>query len=263
MAHRMAKRAVTWLQPRLPGSTKRVAARAGKLAGYDYSYPSLPASLRTFASWGYRPRFVVDVGAYVGEWTTAFRTFFPDCRVLMVEPQEAKFDALQKVCEVNPGVRLASALLNDVEGLVDFYEMEQGSSMMAEMTAFPRKALRKPAVRLDDLLAAHSDRGAPDFLKLDVQGAELKVLRGATTALAAAEFVLLETAFKPYNEGAPLVGEVIQFMADHAYSPIDIWGEHRGPSGGLYQVDLLFINDASASVENWRALNLAHLRHRA
>lgn len=255
MAHRVVKQAATWLQPRLTGRIKRTAARAGKLAGYDYSYPSLPASLRTLASWGYRPRFVVDIGAYVGEWTTTFRTFFPDCPALMVEPQEAKWDGLHRVCEANPGVRLAPILLSDVESIVDFYEMEQGSSMMAELTAWPRKVLRKRAVRLDDLLAEHSDLGAPDFLKLDVQGAELTVLRGATKTLAAAEFVLLETAFKPYNEGAPLVGEVIQFMADRAYSPVDVWGEHRGASGGLVQIDLLFMNNASAFVEKWRALN--------
>jgi len=254
MAQRRAKQAVKWLQPRLSGRTKRIAARAGKLAGYDHSYPGLPASLRTLASWGYQPAFVVDIGAYVGEWTTTFRTFFPDCPALMVEPQEAKWAGLHKVCETNPGVRLAPTLLSDVEGVVDFYEMEQGSSMMAELTAFPRMVLRKPAVRLDDLLAEHSDLGAPDFLKLDVQGAELAVLRGGPKALAAAEFVLLETAFKPYNNGAPLIGEVIQFMADNAYLPIDICEEHRGDSGELFQIDLLFMKNTSAFVESWRAL---------
>lgn len=255
MANPRVKRTVRWLQPRLPEAAKRVSADLGKHAGFDHFYPSLPASLRTLSSWGYQPRFAIDIGAYVGLWTTTFRTFFPESAVLMVEPQESKEAHLQTLASATPGVRFASVLLGAENGTTDFYEMEQGSSMLSELTPHPRRVVRKPVVRLDDLLAAaHADLGAPDFLKLDVQGAELQVLAGAPKALAAAEFVLLETAFKPYNDGAPLVGEVLEFMGAHDYFPIDVCGENRSTDGGLLQLDLLFISNASPFVDRWRSI---------
>ena len=66
---------------------------------------------------------------------------------------------------------------------------------------------------LDGLL---KDRalGAPILLKLDVQGAELDVLAGASRVLEATEFVVMEVSFLEYNKGAPDFRRTIDAMAD-------------------------------------------------
>src|SRR5262245_25155525 len=62
------------------------------------SFPSIEGALQCLRLRGFRPRFVVDVGAYHGEWTLTFKKLFPDTRVLMVEAQEQKLAVLQSVC---------------------------------------------------------------------------------------------------------------------------------------------------------------------
>jgi FkbM family methyltransferase len=241
------------LQRFLPQWVKRPASFVGPVLGYDHAYPSVPASLRTLASWGYQPEFVLDVGAYVGSWTKLFRQCLGETNVLMIEPQENKRAQLTEICAASPGsTRYANALLGPEAGLeVDFFEMETGSSVLSEMTPWDRTVVRKQTSTMDDLVNEHQDWGKPDFIKLDVQGYELEVLRGGRDTMADAAFVLLEVAFAPYNEGAPLAAEVIAFMEEAGYTLIDVSSQMRREDGALLQSDLLFMNRASGFVTSW------------
>jgi hypothetical protein len=57
--------------------------------------------------------------------------------------------------------------------------------------------------------------------------------------LEKASLVQLEVAMLPYNKGAPLMPEVIAWMAERGWLPTEISGFSR-PSGPLVQIDLLF-----------------------
>lgn len=63
-------------------------------------------------------------------------------------------------------------------------------------------------VRLDDI----PDAAGADYLKLDVQGAELDVLRGAARLLADIVFIQAEVEFVPLYRGQPLFAEVDQAL---------------------------------------------------
>lgn len=68
-------------------------------------------------------------------------------------------------------------------------------------------------VRLDDVMEA---RGA-DYLKLDVQGAELDVLRGAEETLRSVVAIQTEVEFVPIYRGQPLFAEIDQFLRAHGF----------------------------------------------
>jgi FkbM family methyltransferase len=68
-------------------------------------------------------------------------------------------------------------------------------------------------VRLDDV----KETIGADFLKLDVQGAELDVLRGATTMLESVVAAQIEVEFVPIYRGQPLFAEVDQFLRRHGF----------------------------------------------
>jgi FkbM family methyltransferase len=72
--------------------------------------------------------------------------------------------------------------------------------------------------RLDDVLPA----GPVDFLKLDVQGAELMVLRGAERTLDISAVVHCEVEFAPIYEGQPLYPEIHSELAQHEFALIDL-----------------------------------------
>ena len=76
-----------------------------------------------------------------------------------------------------------------------------------------------PGLRLDDLLREINFR-TPALLKIDVQGAELIVLRGASVALRSCEIVLLETSLFQLMKGAPLLSDIVAYMVDAWICPV-------------------------------------------
>lgn len=77
--------------------------------------------------------------------------------------------------------------------------------------------------RLDDVLP----EGPVDMLKLDVQGAELLVLRGAERVLTRTAVVHCETMFSPMYLGQPLFPEIEQFLTARQFALMDILVSHR------------------------------------
>jgi FkbM family methyltransferase len=259
----MAPRFVRAVRDGLPGAFRRWVGRCGRF--FDQppppappAPPSVEAALLALRDRGFCPRLAVDVGAYQGEWTTLFKAVFPDSAVVMVEPQEAKRGLLEAVCgRFGSAVELRTDLLGAVSGqAVKFVEMETGSSVYEEQSPYPRRVVEKTTRALDDVLGVRA--GAVDFLKLDVQGYELEVLRGAGRTLRAAQAVLTEASLVPTNRGTPLFAEVVRFLDDAGFRLADVCGLSWRKDGVLWQTDLLFVRadgplvpDAVLTADNW------------
>lgn len=216
----------------------RVLSRLASAALGRRFVPSEELAYRRLKAKGFAPAFIVDVGAYEGNWTRLARRVFADAPVLMVEAQSGKRPLLEQVSRELPEVRYAQALLGRSSGrTVRFFEMETGSSMFAENSNAPRTETELATVTLDEIAGAVV---SPAFLKIDVQGAELEVLEGARETLASCEVVQLEVALVTYNEGAPTMLDVLSYMAAHDFAPLDVSGLTRPNGVDLAQIDLLF-----------------------
>ncbi|MGX7953622.1 FkbM family methyltransferase [Tsuneonella sp. HG249] len=201
---------------------------------------------RRLSAMGFRPSGIVDVGAYEGNWTRLARRVFPHAPIRMVEPQESKRAVLEATCAALNEVSYVNAVLGERAGeSVKFYEMETGSSMMPENSNVPRIERSLITSTLDEIA---DDVPGPLFLKIDVQGAELRVLEGAAETLDRCEIVQLEVAMLPYNKGAPSFLKTIAYMDDRGFVPLDFSGFTRPNGRDLVQVDILFTKRASS----WR-----------
>ena len=79
------------------------------------------------------------------------------------------------------------------------------------------------------------------LIKLDVQGAEIEVLKGGEALVRRCAFVLLEMPFMgTYNHGAPSFLEYMTYLDQLGFVPYDLPEMHR-EAGVLLQVDVLFI----------------------
>lgn len=212
------------------------------------AFPSQEAAFQTLARLGWRPRSCIDVGAYHGEWTAMFRSFFPQSRVLMVEAQEGKRATLQAVVHAsNGGVEFAAALLGATDGEeVEFNEMETGSSVFSEASPYTRATVTKRLSTLDTVLARHPGFRTADCLKVDTQGYELQVLMGASNLLESVDVVLLEVSLIQVNAGCPLLAEVVAFMAARGFAVFDFCSQIRRRDGVLWQTDLLFLRSGGS-----------------
>ena len=233
--------------------------RLGKFFGDEFAlyfpqfggteFPSVRATLEALRGWGFRPTTIVDVGAFRGDWARFAKDLFPDARVLMVEPQAQWWPQLRDVMSHTDGLELAPDLVGATDGVaVQFVEMSTGSSVFEEQSDAPRERVTKTTKTLGTVVGEHAGFERVDLLKIDVQGYELEVLKGAGDALDRCECVLVECSLIQTNTGCPLVTDVIAFMVAHDFRLLDICTLVRRRDLALWQTDLLFVKNGSALV---------------
>jgi len=132
----------------------------------------------------YRPKAgmtVVDIGAQVGSYT--LKAASRGASVIAVEPFSESFGLLSlNVSENRLPVRAVNAALSDTEGEAELYL--GGESSGSNSLVFARGESQTVRVTtLDSLLAAAGVAGA-DLLKIDTEGSEFKILKGAEKTLA-------------------------------------------------------------------------------
>jgi FkbM family methyltransferase len=134
---------------------------------------------------------VIEAGANVGAYSVLFGQWVGSGgRVFAFEPDPQAFDGLRQHLALNDltsRVTVVPAAVTDgVEARVRF--------ALGESSGISRRVLASepPAARLTDVDAVSIDqfcareRITPDVIKVDVEGAELAVLRGARATIAAA-----------------------------------------------------------------------------
>ena len=194
---------------------------------------------------GFSPLTAIDIGATVGVWYTKFKEIFPHANVLGIEANPRYEDELKSV---NPNSKIMLLGRENNDAGVEFYinpgiSNDEGASIYKEATQWGNKAtaVNLPMATLDSLNQRF------DWIKIDVQGAELDVLEGGDETLQYAMIVELELSTMRYNQGAPLAGEVIRWMWESGFELLDIIGlrniEENGDGvGKLVQFDALFLN---------------------
>jgi FkbM family methyltransferase len=131
---------------------------------------------------------LLDVGAHFGIFSLAAAHFGgPDARVLAVDPSAAATKMLARHARLNGcGDRVAvvtacAAAAAGERGMLDTGVIGAGYFVAADSGRRAADLSRVTAVRLDDLCAAAGFR--PTHVKIDVEGDELEVLRGAAAIL--------------------------------------------------------------------------------
>lgn len=197
---------------------------------------------------GFTPRTVIDVGAAWGKWSRECSAVFPDAEYLLIEPLEEYQQDLQDTVAAIGHAAIVPLVLKSESGIAQFnvHPDLEGSSLFLEeggvaVNGFTRTL---PAGTLDVVIAEKGAEG-PCLLKLDVQGAELDVLRGAEELLQKTEYVILETSLFAAYDNVPLLHEVIAFMAARGFVPYDILGLlYRPLDGALCQADVCFVKES-------------------
>lgn len=230
----------------------RVKDRLLSGLGEDYKYQrgmvGMRASLVNLRRNGFSPAAILDVGAYRGDWSRMARGIYPGVPIYMLEANPETEPFLATASREIGAADFRIALLGPKPAAaVEFHIRGTGSSVLPENTATPYSIAQLPMTTLDQVLLAAQPYPAPYFLKLDVQGFELEILRGAERVLQNTEAALLEVSLLEYNQGAPLFAEVVAFMEARNLVVYDVSGFFRRESdGALFRIVLLFVRQSSA-----------------
>lgn len=200
----------------------------------------------------YNIKTVLDIGASIGEYAVKLRGIFPDTVIHSFEPNPESFAILANVAAADEKHFIHNIALSDSKGPVPFnLNQYAGSSSILHMTplhkeTYPITAHSKEiivqAIPLDAVFPTLSAEG-PVYMKIDVQGAESKVLSGGVETLTKTKLVCIETSFVELYESQWLFDELYQFMRMHKFSLCDIDATtHSVKDGSLLQADLIFCN---------------------
>lgn len=140
---------------------------------------------------------VIDVGANIGQFALAIRTWYPHANIRSYEADPKTYKNLQKNTSSNE-IHTHNLALSNAEGRLKFYRSPISVTSSLIQTALDHECIQVEASTLD---LVTRDLGNIDLLKIDVEGAELKVLKGARATLSKTKFLLLEISFLRETEG--------------------------------------------------------------
>ncbi len=191
------------------------------------------------------PRTVIDVG--VAKGTRPLYVNFPKSFFLLIEPIDKYEKYLKRILKKYNGCYcLAAASYN--EGTVKFNlhpNHMDGSSLLKEEIGGKSDGyeINVPTIKIDNLVE-EKNLNAPFLIKVDVQGAELDVLKGSLNTLKKTDVIILEVSLFKFMKGAPDLYEVIVFMKDNGFVAYDILkGWYRPLDNALGQIDIVFVKE--------------------
>jgi FkbM family methyltransferase len=169
------------------------------------------------------PRVIYDIGACTLHWALAAQKVWPKSYIIAFEGMQTCAELYQRA-----GIAYHIDLLGEQGRLVDFYENPHdpaGNSYYQENPEINPQAriyyneshrTSRTTRSLDHVVLERKFHTA-DLIKMDVQGAELDILRHAPRALAHAENIILETQSQAYNQGAPFEQDITQFLLENGF----------------------------------------------
>lgn len=191
---------------------------------------------------------IIDVGANRGQFSLVCRFALPGVPIIAFEPIPHEAAIFRKVHCKMLNVSLIESALGETTGTATLHlsKSADSSSLLPigrrQTELFRDTAevgtIEVPVRRLDDLTPQWAGR-TRQLLKLDVQGFELRVLRGAVAALKSCSYVYAECSEVALYEGQSLRPEVEAFLAEQGFA---LQGRHNEQlkQGRLIQADYLF-----------------------
>jgi FkbM family methyltransferase len=224
---------------------KRVSARKDGLSRWlmeratlyadlyrDFSYdPDVNGESRLLGSLAaHRIRTVFDVGANVGDWALQAGNLFPEARIHCFELSESTRNTLRDRC-IGRNIQIADVALGARAGSIEYKDYGSGSlvnTMVATKFHDTQQSHQKKVAQIttgDAYMAAHGIAQI-DLLKVDVEGAEMQVLRGFEKALTQGQIRVIQFEYGHANGDAGsgnLMRDFYDLLEAASYSVGRLW----------------------------------------
>ena len=195
---------------------------------------------------------VLDVGANVGQYASKLRDSGYSGRIVSFEPYGQAYTQLERTASRDPGWQARRIALGEEAGEVELNV--SGNSFSSSLLPIRERHVEiapdaayvdrevVPALRLDAIWDELVAAGERVWLKLDVQGFELPVLRGAGERLALTHAVQVELSLTSLYEGDVLWLELGEWLRERGFELVGVEPGHEDPnSGRLIQFDGVFV----------------------
>ncbi len=183
--------------------------------------------------------YVYDIGAFKGEWSEFYKkTSLSKSKFILFEANESHSKILYK-----KNFKFFCAILSDKEKKVDFFNNEDstGDSYYKENT-FQHKYLKPKTLSTTtlDYLVQKNNLPKPHLIKIDTQGSEIDILKGARETIEDCKLIYLECPIAKLNNNDLDINHYLKYLNSINFIPQEICDIHHY-HGYLVQVDMLFM----------------------
>jgi FkbM family methyltransferase len=232
---------------------KEIIRRFVRSLGYDIAKfnESHPFVRRKLIVQHHGIKTVLDVGASAGQFGQHMRNDIAYTgRMVSFEPLSTPFATLKRLAEGDGGWNVFRYGLGDTNGnmRMNVSANSCSSSMLAVSGALLAVAPQVSVVGVEDVEVRTLDSvftslacEEPIYMKIDTQGFEDRVLRGAEQSVSHISVIQLEMALAPMYEGSKTFMEVGAMLGDFGYSLVSLEPGLADPkTGHLLEVDGTF-----------------------
>jgi len=238
---------------------KQAIQKIARSLGYDISRVNTKAPVSDpFAEMkrlcrGVEQVTIFDVGAHHGQTARRFRELFPESTIFSFEPFPQSFDVLKRQVAHDPSIRIFNFGLSSRDETSDFHSNPNsetnsllstdslGATTWGQGLLETKEIVRAKFKMLDSVI---SELKLPkiDILKLDVQGAEHLVMKGAASACREGQIDMIysEIITQPTYVGQKRLDEALRVFYDSGFDLHNIYNPSLSESGRLRQVDAIF-----------------------
>ncbi|WP_103502878.1 MULTISPECIES: FkbM family methyltransferase [unclassified Streptomyces] len=222
-----------------------------------WSGPQLAQLLRA-----HRIDVVLDVGANEGEYGAMLRRAGYAGRIVSFEPLSGPGRALARRAGADPSWTALPFALGEESGSTTINVSGNRGASSSVLPMLDRHSDAAPHARyvgteevrlrrLDELWSEVVRPGERVFLKLDVQGYEEQVLRGAGERAAACQGLQVETSFVPLYEGSMLLSDTLELVQGRlGLTPMAVIPGYVDPrTGQMLQADFVLFRDETATAD--------------
>jgi FkbM family methyltransferase len=208
----------------------------------------------------HQPVAVLDVGANTGQYGRMLRGIGYGGLIISFEPLSSAHKGLTEEARADHNWIVAPrAALGGAKGLIEI----NVSSNSVSSSVLPMKAAHLSAApdsryvatetvaleRLDELLPAIFSGAGPVFLKMDTQGYEKEVLKGAEGILSRVVAIQMEISLVPLYQEAPSLLDLVSAMGDLGYHLFQVIPGFRNvATGQLLQLDGIFVRQLPTAI---------------
>jgi FkbM family methyltransferase len=213
--------------------------RYGKMVSYN-----MCKNLRAFASTqdGSQITRIVDIGANAGQFAWMARYCWPKAYIESYEPDPTAAALFRERHDHDNRVTLRVLAIGAEPGIL---KINRGSSSCQNSALMefgqPDNGHFDCEVETLDRICKSNPDGRR-LLKLDVQGFELQVLRGAEATLMASDYVLAEVSLADTYANGALIEEVWSLLRENGFIYQEVIDSYCDPlTGVVLQMDILYI----------------------
>tara|TARA_A100000164_G_C21856657_1_gene747876 strand:- start:80 stop:793 length:714 start_codon:yes stop_codon:yes gene_type:complete len=194
------------------------------------------------------PETIIDIGSNKGQFILLIEKIYPNKNIYSFEPIKEMINKQKKFFAYKNNIIFHNVALGSSTTLKEFLiTARMDSSSFLKIVSDKNKSKNYDIVEnrniqintLDDLLV-NEKISHPVLIKIDVQGYELEVLRGANNLLKKTDYLLLEVSKNEMYQNQPIEKVIVEYLKNLNFDILKSNNWSKIQNTNFYQRDIIF-----------------------